>query len=341
MRQAAVPNPAPSGQMVAIALAGEAALALCALDQDTGDLAIVDRLLLPGAEGQCRGVPMAAGAGGTRVYLAWRGDVFRLFSVAIDRDARRLRCLGSASLPASMCYLALSSCGQHVLTSSNTGSVIAISPIDKDGCAGEPQLVREAYKAHCIVEAPNGLVYATSLRGDFVQSYEFDAVAGELTPRCRTDLTANSGPRHIVFTTDCTRAYVLSEFAGRLTSLDVDAKSGTLSVMQTADLLPDADKAWAAELRLAPDQDLLYVSERSTSQIFAYRLLAKGEMDLIGAFPAPDRPTAFCLSEPADHLIALGESSGETWVYRRDRDGGLSLASRKHVGAVPSWALAL
>jgi 6-phosphogluconolactonase len=341
MRQAADPNPAPSGELVAIALAGEAALALCTLYQDTAELAVIDRLPLPGAEGHCRGVPIAASADGTRVYCAWRGDAFRLFSFALDRDARRLTCIGSASLPASMCYLSLSSCGQYVLTSSNTGSVIAISPVDEDGCASEPQLVRDAYKAHCVVEAPNGLIYATSLRGDFVQSYAFDAIAGALTPRCRADLAAGSGPRHIIFTSEGTRAYALSEFAGKLTSFEVDAECGALSPTKTADLLPDADKAWAAELRLTPEQDVLYASERSTSQIFAYRLLAKGGMDLIGAYPAPDRPTAFCLSKAADHLIALGESSGEAWVYRRSRDGSLSLASRNHVGAVPSWSLAL
>lgn len=341
MKQAEDSAGATAGDFVVVALAGEAALALCALDPATEGLAVIDKLPLPGVEDRCRGVPMAASTDGTRVYLAWRGEAFRLFSVALDRAARRLTCLGDASLPASMCYATLSTCGRRVLTSSNTGSVIAISPIDGDGCAGEPINLQDAYKAHCVVEAPNGLAYATSLRGNYVQCYGFEPETGALTALSRTDLPAGSGPRHIVFAAEGTRAYVLSEFAGTLTCLDVDAESGALSVRQTVDLLPDADKAWAAELRFGRRQDILYASERSTSRIFAYRLGAGGEMQLIGAVRAPDCPTAFNLSASGDHLIALGETSGEAWVYRRDLRGAPARASRTDIGAVPSWVLAL
>ncbi len=325
----------------AIALAGEGALALCSLDPETGVLVVIDKQPLPGATGRCRGVPMATNACKTRIYAAWRGDAFRLFSFALDRDARRLTCLGDASLPASMCYATLSSCGQRVLSSSNTGSVIAVSPIDKDGRAGDPIMTQEAFKAHCFVDAPNGLAYATSLRGDFVQSYAFDMARCDLKPLARREFPAEAGPRHIVFAADGTRAYLLSEFAGTLTSLDVDAETGVLSVQGRVELLPGADKAWAAELRLSPRQDVLYASERSTSQIFAYRLGAQGVMQLIGAVPAPDCPTAFDLCATGRHVIALGEKSGEAWVYRIDRDGLPGRVFRTEIGAVPSWVLAL
>lgn len=331
--------PSPLAELVLIALAGEAALALCVLEPATGALDVVDRLSLPGAKGACRGVPMAASAAGDRIYLAWRGENFRLFSVTLDRAARRLTCLGSASLPASMCFLAMSSCGQRVLSSSNTGSVIAVSPINDTGCAGDPVLTRDAFKAHCVRSAPNGLVYATSLRGDFVQGYRFDASSGGLTPLSRLNLPEGSGPRHIRFTSDGRRAYLLSEFKGLLTALDVDAATGALSVRQTVTMLPEADKAWAAELRLSSDETRLYASERNTSQIFTYRLDDMGGMQAIEAVPGPDCPTAFALNRSGRHLIALGEKNGEAWTYRLDSDGRPNLTSRFGIGAVPSWVL--
>ncbi|EPX83607.1 hypothetical protein, not 6-phosphogluconolactonase [Salipiger mucosus DSM 16094] len=316
-------------------------MALCALAPVTGAFDVIDKQFLPGGTGSCRGVPMAASADKGRIYVAWRGEAFRLFSFALDRDARRLTCLGGASLPASMCYTTVSSCGQVVLSTSNTGSVIAVSVIDEEGRAGDPLLTQEAFKAHCLVMAANGLAYVTSLRGDFVQSYAFDAARRDLKPLTRLELPEASGPRHIVFTADGTRAYLLSEFAGTLTSLNVDAETGSLSVLDRVEMLPGVKRAWAAELRLGPDQTVLYASERSTSQIFAYRTGTHGGMELIGAVPAPECPTAFDLCVTGRHLVALGEKSGEAWVYRIDGDGLPDRVTRTEIGAVPSWTLAL
>jgi len=341
MAQADDSASATTGDLMVVALAGEAALALCALDRETGALSILDKQPLPEAEGECRGVPMVASADASRIYVAWRGDAFRLYSFAFDRDACRLTCLGQASLPASMCYVAMSADDRRVLTSSNTGSTIAVSPLDSAGCADDPILTIDAHKAHCVVAAPNGLTYATSLRGDFVQCYAYDVESGGLSPISRLDLPEGSGPRHILFTADGSRAYLLSEFAGTLTCLDVDAHSGALSVRDRVDLLPGVDKAWAAELRLGPREDILYASERSTSQIFAYRLGASGEIDLIGAVPAPECPTAFDLSAAGRFLVALGEKSGEAWTYRIKPGGMPELACCVDIGAVPSWVLTL
>ncbi|MFW2544987.1 lactonase family protein [Primorskyibacter sp. 2E107] len=326
-------------ELVLIALAGEAALALCSFDPEIGSLEVIDKLSLPGAEGACRGVPMAANAAGDRIYLAWRGDDFRLFSLALDRPTRRLTCLGSASLPASMCYLAMSPCGRRVLSSSNTGSVVAVNPVDDAGYAGDPVLTFDAFKAHCVRPAPNGLVYATSLRGDFVQGYRFDASSGGLTPLSRLNLSEGSGPRHICFTSDGRHAYLLSEFKGLLMLLDVDGATGALSVRQTVAMLPEVDTAWAAELRLSMHESRLYASERLTSQIFSYRLDEMGRMQAIEAVPGPDCPTAFGLNRSGSHLIALGEKNGEAWTYRLDSDGRPKLTSRFEIGAVPSWVL--
>ena len=330
----------PAESLVAIALAGEGALSLCTLDPVSGCLAEVDRLVLPGATGRCRGVPMAANADGTRLYLAWRGEAFGLYSIAVDAAARRLTCLGTAALPASMCYLTLSADERHVLLSSNIGSVISVCPLDEAGCAGAPMLTQEAFKAHCIEPGPGGLAYATSLRGDFVQTYRGDGNEG-LVSLSRIDMPAGSGPRHIRLSADGRRAYLLSEFQGLVTCLDVDAGTGALSVRQTLELLPGADTAKAAELRLGADEAYLYASERSTSQIFSFRLDASGEMLPLGPVKAPDCPTAFTLTAGGHHLVALGEQSGEAWTYRIGPDGRPEPINSARIGAVPSWAVAL
>lgn len=334
-------SPSPHGKsLLVIALSGEGALALCELDSATGALALLEKVRLPGVEGGCGGMPLAANGKGDRFYVAWRGERPRLFSFQLDCDARRLEVLAEASLPASMCYAMLSSCGRRLLTSSYTDSTIAISPVDAEGRAGEPLMIEAAVHAHCLVEAPNGLVYATSLRGDFIRTYAFDDARSGLRPIARQEMPAGSGPRHIVFTADGSFAYLLSEFSGTLTQFEVERGTGALMPGQSLDLLPDGEKAWAAELHLGPGGDVVYASERNTSQIFGYRLSESREMQLICAKPAPDCPRAFGFDASGRYLIALGEKSGEARTYRIGQDGALDAMAQLHVGAAPSWVLA-
>ncbi|MDF0603846.1 beta-propeller fold lactonase family protein [Psychromarinibacter sp. C21-152] len=332
--------PAEADQILAICLPGEAAVALCDFNSATGTLAMTQKQRLPGVEDDCRGVPMAANADGTRLYVAWRGADTRLFSFALDGRARRLDLLGEASLPASMCYATLAARGRRLLTSSFTGSTIAMSPVDSDGRVGEPLMVREAMHVHCLIEAPNGLVYATSLRGDFIQSYAFDESCADLTPVARCDMPSGSGPRHLVFTADGRTAFLLSEYAGSLTRLDVDPRTGALAPVQTVDLLPEGEKAWAAELRLSPDERLLYASERNTSRLFGFRLDAERRMLPAGAEAAPRCPRAFGFDRTGAYLVALGEESGEARLYRVAPDGRIAPGVELPVGTAPSWVVA-
>jgi len=184
------------------------------------------------------------------------------------------------------------------------------------------------------------LIYATSLRGDFIQIYAFDDAGSGLRPVARQEVAAGSGPRHIVFSGDGKSAYLLSEFAGTLTRFDVEPETGALTPKQVTGLLPDGEKAWAAELRLSRGEEALYASERNSSQIFAFRIGGGGEMQMIGAIPAPDCPRAFGFDASGRYLVALGEKSGEAWAYRIEQGGALCEVARLHVGAAPSWILA-
>ncbi|SFH49232.1 6-phosphogluconolactonase [Palleronia marisminoris] len=325
--------------ILVIVLAGESALVLCDLDGKTGGMTLREKVSLPGVEGACLGMPLATNPAGDRVYVAWRGKEKRLFTFALDTAARHLAPLSDAPLPASMCHASPVAGGRHLATASMTDSTIALSPLAPDGTASAPVWSDAAPFAHCLIEAPNGLLYAPSLKGHFVQIYALADDASSLRPVARQDAPDGSGPRHILFTADGATAYLLSEFAGTLTAFDVAPKAGTLTPRQTVSFLSDGEKAKASELCLSPDERVLYASERNTSQIFAYRL-EDARMHLMGAFPAPDCPRAIGLDSTGRHLIALGEKSGDAWSYRIDGDGMLVPAARLSVGAGPSWVLA-
>jgi 6-phosphogluconolactonase len=333
-------KPSPSSNLLVVALAGEGALALCRLNPLTGVMVLIEKVTLPGVEGTCGGVPMAANHARDKFYVAWRGEPMRLFSFALDSHRGRLQFLGEADLPASACYASMASSGRRLLTSSYTQGRITISPVDVDGKAADPVMVEDAAYPHCIIEAPNKLVYTTSLKGDFIQIYRFDYERNNLIPTIRQFAPSGSGPRHIVFSADGCKAFLVSEFSGTVTRFDVAPGAGALTPRQTYELIPMGEKAWAAEIRLNPRGDFLYVSERKTSQIFGFRFLSNGDMELVCNVSAPDCPRAFDFDSAGDYLIALGEKSGKARTYRIAQNGGLEAVADLQVGAGPSWVVA-
>ncbi|WP_158246451.1 beta-propeller fold lactonase family protein [Thalassospira sp. GB04J01] len=327
--------------LLVIGLAGEGALALCELNAQTGDISLLDKVELPDVEGGCAGMPVSVNRAGSRVYAGWRGEKPRVFSFELDRQACSLTCLGQADLPEGVCYAVPASCESRLLSSSYKGSKITISPIDAQGKVGEPVMIKDAQHAHCLVEAPNGFVYATSLRGDFIQTYVFDDTRSSLRPVARREVPSGSGPRHIVFSDDGAVAYLVSEFVGTLTLFDVVAKTGALNPKQTIALLPEGEKAWASEICVTPSGDFLYASERNSSQIFGCRLKANREMERVCAVKAPECPRAFCVDPSGRVLVALGEKSGEAWTYQIGPSGDLDFVSHVNVGVAPSWVAAV
>ena len=128
---------------------------------------------------------------------------FRVLSLAIDPASGRLEEIGSASLPASMCWISTDRRGRYLLSASYGSSLVSVSPIDDDGVAGEAQqVVATEEKAHAIqVDPDNRFAFATCLGGGVVRRMRFDAATGRLednaTPAWRA--RPGAGPRHFVF----------------------------------------------------------------------------------------------------------------------------------------------
>lgn len=282
-------------------------------------------------------MPLVANNAGDCIYAAWRGAEKRLFGFTFDQASGRLEPLSNTPLPASICYVALTAKDRRIVTASMGDSTVAVSPVDDNGQPGDPLSIQDAPFAHCLVEAPNGLFYAPSLKGGFVQVYELTDDQNALRPVARWDAPEDSGPRDIRFTRDGRTAYLLSEFVGTITRLDV-LDDGGLHARETMPLLPEGQKAWAAESHLGADEQVLYASERNTSQIFSIAL-NDGQMNVIQVVAAPDCPRAFALDGAGRVLIALGESSGEVRSYHVGHDGTLTAAGSLRVGDGPSWVL--
>lgn len=201
------------------------------------------------------------------------------------------------------CYLDVDATGKTVLVANySTGSVAAL-PVREDGSLGEATAFiqhvgssvdparQTGPHAHCIVISPdNKFVYAADLGLDQVLGYRLDAATSKLTPNkqpfART--IPGAGPRHLTFHPNGKHVYVINELKNSVTLFDYDGASGVLLEQQTLPTLPPNFKetSHTADVKITPNGQFLYGTNRGHDSIAAYRLDEAGRMKLLGIEPS-------------------------------------------------------
>ncbi len=290
-------------------------------------------------------MPMAVSADRQRLYAALRSKPYTVIALSVAPGTGLLGELGSAPLPESMANISLDRSGKFLFAASYGGNQVSVSPLD---AAGVPQAASQILPtppmAHQITaRADNTVVYASSLGGDQLLRFGFDAAKGELSPAANPALSlpAKSGPRHFVFSADQRFIYLLDELDARLHVLRADGKGEALELLQTVSTLPAGfdGKPSAADLHLTPDGRFLYASERGSNTLAGFRVDAKsGQLTPIGNWPTETQPRGFNISPDGKYLLAVGQKSHQLSSYRIDpQSGELSLLARYATGRNPNW----
>jgi 6-phosphogluconolactonase len=312
---------APAATIVYVANADSQEISVLALDRATGALAAVETVPVGGNV-----MPMALSPDKRVLYAALRSQPFRVASFAIDPASGKLKKLGEAALADSMANIDTDRSGRWLFAASYGGHKITVNAIDKDGRVGAvQQLIPTQPNAHAIhADAANRFVLATSLGGDNLSLWRFDAATGQLSPNEPALIAtgAKSGPRHFVW-------------------FDFDAARGSLREVQRTSALPPgfAGKPWAADLHLAPDGRHLYASERTSSTITVYAVdAATGQLQTQAQVPTEKTPRGFAIDPSGRYLVASGQESHAVAVYAIDpSSGALSALQRYGVGKNPNW----
>jgi len=315
-------------------------ISVLALDHERGRLQLVDTVAVGGAV-----MPLAVSPDKRVLYAALRSQPFRVASLAIDPASGRLRPLGEAPLADSMAYLSTDRTGRWLFAASYPGHKITVNSIGPDGSAGPvQQLVRTAPNAHAIrVDDSNRHVLATSLGGDNLSAWRFDAATGLLAAHEPPLLAAppGSGPRHFVWDRAQRFVYLLGELDARLQVLAWDAGAGALRALQDTTTLPAGftGKPWAADLHLTPDGRFLYASERTSSTLAAFRVdAATGLLEPLGHTPTEQTPRGFAIDPSGRYLVAAGQDSHAVALHAIDgASGALQRLQQLAVGRNPNW----
>ena len=283
-------------------------------------------------------------------------DADRITTFAIDREdpSGRLHNLGSvSSMGNGPCHLSLDSSGRWLFVANYRSGSIAVYPVQSNGTLGEArQAIRQqdfsaagrtkASHAHEIVQTPDGrFVLSVDLGLDAVFIYRFDTQSGALTthPPAAMQLPTGSGPRHLVFSKDATKVYLLTELTAKLVTLRWDATLGSLLQLAEISVLPAnyTGPPSAAELAASPDGRFLYASNRAQSNsIAAFRLGRDGIPTLIGTTSSGGTTPRFIVIDPSGRfLLAANQDSNAIAAFRIDPASG-ALHRQTDVSGIPA-----
>jgi 6-phosphogluconolactonase len=330
--------------IVYVACAGPREIHRFALDAEHGTLTPLDVVSVPGsAEPSPSNLPLAFAPDRTMLYAALRTPPYPVATFAVDAATGRLTYRGAATLPAPMAYI--SAGRRSLLAASYKQGLVSVSAINAEGVPGPAvQVLDTPPKAHCILPGRRGgVVYATTVEGNAIMVFRWDADTGRLAPAdpyliaCR----AGSGPRHLALHPQLDVLYCVNELAGTLAVFSVEPETGSLREMQYETLTPAGftGNARAADLHITSNGRFAYASVRNTNVIAAFRIEPlTGLLTDMARFDVEGSPRAFALDPSGRHLICAGQTDNVLGVYTIDPDSGaLTRKDRTVVPANPSW----
>lgn len=340
-------------------------------DGDIGTYRLLDTgELKAGARAKAAAVvmPMAVSPDRRFLYAAVRAKPFSVHVYSIDRGTGELRPLSVSPLAESMPYISLDKSGRFLFGASYGGALVSVNAVGSDGrVSAEPlQVIPVGRNAHSIrSDETNRFVYVPTLGTDQIFQFVFDAKSGRLSSNTPAvlQMKASAGPRHYVISRDNKFLYALSELQGTVTTFSLDAKTGVLTELGLASGLPPDSKLgtgaprgavggpnappprntdndiWAADIHMTPDEKFLYISERTSSSLGAFSVIAEtGKLTYLGSAPTEKQPRGFAIDPKGRFLVASGEKSATISVHAIDpASGALRLLRQYPTGKGSNW----
>ena len=208
----------------------------------------------------------------------------------IDGNTKKLKFLNQQpSGGRGPCHVSLDHTGTNVLVANYSGGSASVIPIKQDGSLAKPTAFvkhagssvneqrQEGPHAHSINVSPdNRFAFVADLGIDKIMVYRLDVEKGTLATEttAQVKLKPGAGPRHLSFSPDGKRTYVINELDCTITSFAYNAESGILTEEQTVATLPKGFEGsnTCAEVRVHPNGKFLYGSNRGHDSIVVYKI---------------------------------------------------------------------
>jgi len=249
------------------------------------------------------------------------------------------------------CHLAIDETGKTIVVSNYGDGSISSLAIGADGQLAPSAWVdkhptlgtKQKPHGHATEFAPgNQFALSCDAGLDRIYTYRFNAATGELSAAepAFTPTTADTHPRHLVFSADGKFCYNIDEHSLTVTAFTFDARRGSLQQIQSLPSIPagfDGKGGSTAEIILHPSGKFLYGSNRGHDSIVTYAVdAASGRLTLVGHTLSQGKtPRGFGVDPTGRWLVVGNQGSDTVFLFKIDQaTGALSpTGTRFEVGA--------
>jgi 6-phosphogluconolactonase len=232
------------------------------------------------------------------------------------------------------------------------GGNVVIYPVQAGGALGEPTDVaqhtgngadpkrQDKPHAHSIIpDAAGRFVFAPDLGIDKVMIYRVDLKTGKFVPNGFAATKPGAGPRHFVFHTSGSFAYLINEIDSTVTAFAYDKTGGALAELQTVSALPAdfSGTSYCADIHIHPSGKFLYGSNRGHDSIVAFAIDQNtGKLSLIAHESTQGKwPRNFVISPTGEFLLVANQNTHNVVAFRIDQQTG-KLTSTGQTTEIPS-----
>ena len=269
------------------------------------------------------------------------GDDEQVAAYEIDEHSGELRLLNrQPSFGSASCYVDVAASGRAVVVANYENGSLASYAVGDDGTLGETvsRIKHEGSSvdpnrqqgphAHCAVVSPDGrFVLAADLGLDQVLCYRLHPATAELSPNepafART--APGAGPRHLTFHPGGGFVYVINELDNTVAAFSYDAEYGTLKELQVISTLPEGydGESHTADLKMTPDGQFLYGTNRGHDSIAIYRVSDDGRLSLLEFTPSlGEGPQNLAITPGGELLLCANMPGDNVVVFRIDSETG-------------------
>ncbi|MAS96797.1 MAG: 3-carboxymuconate cyclase [Verrucomicrobiales bacterium] len=220
------------------------------------------------------------------------------------------------------------------------GGSTAAFPINEDGSIGERTALIEhegsgpnkdrqkAPHPHWTGVSPdNRFLFVPDLGIDKVMTYEIDHDNATLKEHGFGQGVPGGGPRHMKFSPDGSKIYLLNELEMSVTVFDYDAEAGTMEAIQTIESCPEDIRevpSKSSEIRVHPSGKFVYAANRGHDTIAAYTVDPNtGELTFVEREAIRGSwPRNFNIDSTGQWLFCGGRYSNTISVFEIDQETG-------------------
>jgi 6-phosphogluconolactonase (cycloisomerase 2 family) len=263
---------------------------------------------------------------------------------AVDPETGMLTFLNrQSSAGSTAAQPAVDPSGKYVVVANYNGANFVVLPINPDGSlapvissveqtgSGPNAERQDMSHPHAVVFDPGGnYIAAADLGTDQVLIFQLDGESGALEQVSEAATAPGAGPRHVAFSPDGTKLYVVNELDATITLFAFDPATGMIGEeLQTISTVPDPFEGTksTAEILLHPSGKFLYNSNR-------------GQPDMVT--PEGDAIVAFAIDPGSGQLTLIGhttEGIGVPWSFAFDAAGQWLYAANYDDDTITQYAI--